>query len=170
MFLGLLLSNMCQIRTDWPQVDLWPWVTLKVSSIYLQCYHDHLCQIWAKTEHFVSLIPSWPLTLDDLKNLIYSECYWDRSCLNTPKEPLAKDLFNKFHHNLSHYVEEFWAYSNNYPKWPLDDLLPKIPEYPYCPLTCWPVTKYHENPSRHIQETFSNCGRTDTQIHASGMP
>ena len=29
----------------WPQVSLWPQMALKVSSIYLECYKDHFCQI-----------------------------------------------------------------------------------------------------------------------------
>ena len=75
--------------------------------------------------------------------------------LNTPKEPLARDCFPKFHRNLLKFVDEeaFWAYLNNAPKWPLDDLWPPNSWTPLLsPHLIIIVSKYHENPSRHIQE------------------
>ena len=68
----------------------------------------------------------------------------------------------KFHQNLLNYVDEeaFWAYLNNDPKWPLDVLWPQIPEHPIVLHLIIIVSKYHENPSRHIwEEAFPNCER-----------
>ena len=80
-------------------VDLWPWMTLKVSSIYLQCYHDHFFQIWAKSEHFENLTSSWPLTLDDLESTVYLQCCHDHSC-------------------------QIWAKSGHFKIWPQINLSP----------------------------------------------
>ena len=56
----------------WPQVDLWPWMNLKVNWIYLECYHNHSCQIWAKSEFFDKTTPIWPLTSEALDTWIQS--------------------------------------------------------------------------------------------------
>ena len=54
-----------------------------------------------------------------------------------------------FMKTLSNYVDDeaFWTYSNNYPKWPLDDLWPQILEHSNCPPPTPDdhCTKYHEN-------------------------
>ena len=58
----------------------------------------------------------------------------------TPRKNLLPRISSpKFHQNLLNHVDEeaFWAYLNNDPKWPLDDLWSQIPEHPYCPPTWW---------------------------------
>ena len=128
-------------RLPWTLFDGWPKPTYWHSQI---CWR-RLLKIWLST-----VTPRWP----PIKNS------W------TPRKNLWPSIYSpKFHQNLLNHVDEeaFWAYLNNDPKWPLNDIWLQIPEPPYLsPYLMIIVSKYHENPSRHIrEEAFSNCERTD---------
>ena len=121
--------------------DGWP----KPTHWHSQICWRRLFKIWLST-----VTPRWP----PIKNS------W------TPWKNLWPSISSpKFHQNLLNHVDEeaFWAYLNNDPKWPLDDIWPQIHEHPYLsPYLMIIVSKYHENPSRHIrEEAFSNCELTD---------
>ena len=91
----------------------------------------------------------------------------DQNFLNTPKEPLAKDLFTQVSSKSIELCRRrsvlsiFEQLLKTTPRWPLtpNSWTPLLSPHPHLLIT---VSKYHENPSRRIrEEAFSNTERTD---------
>ena len=125
------LNHRSDEEVTWTLFDGWPRPTHWHSQICCR----RLFKIWSST-----VTPNDPKMTSDQK------------FLNTPKEPLAKDLFTQV---SSKSIESCrWrSVLSVFEQWPqmtLDDLWPQIPEHPYCPITwCWwslcpSITKIHQ--------------------------
>ena len=119
--------------------DLWPFNHRSDEEVTMKAFWwlTYRPTHWRSQICCRRLFKIWPSTVTPNDPKMTS----DQKFLHTPKEPLVWPMISspKFHQNLLNHVDEeaFWAYLNNDPKWPLDDLWPQISEHPKFPPPTW---------------------------------